>query len=252
MSVKADEICWMSWITPKISLVRMLPLIARMSVKLSEASLSCLYPSVAAVRRADRSARASAISGELTKSMEIEFDLGSFASGPEKIQASPACRFSLSQAASVWQMIRYSPPCCQALTQWRSGKGLFFKTFLWLLQLHSLARANPFVATSIGERLLFSKTKRLRPLHNDQQIHGKTWKIIPEGGGRQVDFLKKVRICLKLLSVLGSIWTVWDNGTHCQTSRAKEHVKKVCTADSLSLHLGQLLVWSICNLRIEI
>lgn len=47
-----------------------------MSVKLSEAILSHLYPSVAALMRADRSASASAISGEVTKSIVVEPNRG--------------------------------------------------------------------------------------------------------------------------------------------------------------------------------
>lgn len=94
----------MSETTPMISLDWSLPLIARMSVKLSEKTLTEGKFRVSAMQRADHIAIASAIRGVLMKLCPIEPWIGFSKPRPVKTQPKPAFFFFLSHAASVIQM----------------------------------------------------------------------------------------------------------------------------------------------------
>lgn len=179
----------MSRRTPKVSLVCMLPLIARTSVWLSDNIVMWSYPFVAASMRADRRARASAINGEVTKSTERDPERCSPEIGPVKVHASPAFFVILSQAASVLHPILLSGSSLRRLPSIGCSGGLVLRSLSWLIPLHSLAKLNPLVATSTADWLLFSKIRRLRSLQIAHRIHGSTLKVIPDGG-RQITFRK--------------------------------------------------------------
>ncbi|XP_056848246.1 uncharacterized protein LOC130498710 [Raphanus sativus] len=105
MVMKAEESCLISMTIPKISLTCMSPLIARMSVSLSDKHRSFGSPRFPAESRADRRANASAISGELILSCVAVSWVIHEPFESVRIQAKPALFVLTSQAASDLQVM---------------------------------------------------------------------------------------------------------------------------------------------------
>lgn len=234
MSTETETIAWMSCTIPKISLICMSFLIARMSVELSESILILSTSRFTTAISPRRRARASAMSGDLTKSCTAVPLLLRWCVGSEIAHPKPALFVLLFQAASVLHVTLV--PCDSWVDSVAGLLGTVFVVFLmdpWAL-FHSLASLSPFVATSLAYRVRFSKITKLRAFQITQQIQGRILPEIPVGG-RHTDLLNLITISLK--SELVARWTTWCRGINFHTSCAKAQLKKVCTAVSFSLHL---------------
>lgn len=107
------------------------------------------------MQRADRSADASAISGDPIDDSTTDPLRGGSKPGPEKIHPNPAVSLSLFQAASVKQETRLLSVIVLGRSRDRSigfcGK-LFLSLAIDCTVDHSLANLIPFRAVSFGER----------------------------------------------------------------------------------------------------
>lgn len=191
----------MSETTPMISLDWSLPLIARMSVKFSEKTLTEGKFRVSAMQRADRIAIASAIRGVLMKLCPIEPWIGLSKPRPVKTQPKPAFFSFLSHAASVIQMRDSSADrinlCGSSSALSMLGKSLllFVGTCAWV---HSLANQIPLLAVSSGESFRFSNIRRFRNIQIVHSTQGRMLCVIPVGG-RQIIFLNWTTASLTLV-----------------------------------------------------
>ncbi|KAF2560524.1 hypothetical protein F2Q70_00018830 [Brassica cretica] len=139
---------------PINSFLWIIPLIAPMSVVLSEKTSRSVKPKSFADPSAASISSASASRGEATNACAIEPSIGLANDVPEKFQASLAVFCVLSQAASVLHVI--------------------------VLSIYS------------GENFLSSKTKEFLEVQIDQSTQGRMAPTIPVGG-RQIVSLKRVR-----------------------------------------------------------
>ena len=143
----------MSFTIPMISLAWVMPEIARTSVRLSENTSRAVISRVIAMQRADLIAEASAIRGYPIERSITDPLIGNLSFWPEKIQAKPAIRLSLFQAASVLQVTRFSSatPRKESRVWLRSvwDKLLPFLTCACDVD-HSLANLIPLNAVSSG------------------------------------------------------------------------------------------------------
>ena len=173
---------------------------ARTSVELSENILRCVTSLFTAERIADRRARASAISGDPMESWILEPWMIIVPAESVKFHASPARCDLLSKAASDLPIVSTAGDTEARGGLWRRGGVFFVAFFLSCAIFHSLANLIPLVATSIADRVLFSKIARFLAVQIAQQIHGRMLFETPVGG-RQTACRKATIASLKLLPV---------------------------------------------------
>lgn len=198
-----------SYITmiPINSFLWIMPLIAPMSVVLSQKTSRSVKPKSFADPSAASIASASASRGEATNACAIEPSISLANDVPEKFQASLAVFRVLSQAASVLHVIVPSSreAFVELLVRWcvLPGKGLLLISLFWAW-FHSRADRSPFVAVFSGGNFLSSKTKEFLEVQIDQSTQGRMAPTIPVGG-RQIVSLKRVRTSVN--SIPAAMWT---------------------------------------------
>lgn len=221
ISMNTEEIRWISRMIPKSSLAWVSKLIARMSVRLSEKILIRLISSFTASMIPNHRANASATIGEGTLTSTLEPCLVIALCAPLIIQAKPAFCEVLFHAASDLHVAHSS---C-SIEGWLVIHALcipcfFFSKLSWAW-IHSLASFIPLAATSFADSTLFSNMCVFLVVHNTQQIQGKIFLVIPDGG-RQVAVWNFT--ITSWMESPAAMRTAWWRGTLLQTSFANGQV----------------------------
>lgn len=173
---------------------------ALISVALSQNILRCLISQFTAEMIAERRASASAINGDPMRSWVLEpWSILALAESV-KIQAKPARWDLLLKAASDLTIVIIDGTVETPRGRWSKGNNLFVVCSFSCARFHSRANLIPLVATSIGDRVMFSKIARFRTVQIAQQIHGRILFGTPIGG-RQIACRKATIASLKLLPV---------------------------------------------------
>ncbi|CAN6822492.1 unnamed protein product [Brassica oleracea] len=168
---------------PINSFLWILPLIAPMSVVLSEKTLRLMKPSSLAAYMAARTAKASATRGDEMNSCVEDPIIVLDTWGPEKFHANPALFLVLFQAASVLHEIELFL------------RGAVVDLLFLLFFVRALPR-RPVVAVSSGVISFESKIRAFRDVQRNQRTQGRMEPTIPVGG-KQTASLKRNSASLK-------------------------------------------------------
>ncbi|CAH2061284.1 unnamed protein product, partial [Thlaspi arvense] len=191
----------------------------------SDLKLTIWWSRAWACRIAARSARASAISGDATKSSDpIPVCWGVV--GSPKCHPNPPFWRSAIQAASVWQSTEFHGGF--GISQGRvltTGVTFFLLRFA---SCQSRAAFIPFAMTSCTETTRFSKMKRLQAFQICQHSQGNSGPRPTPAGGRQMRRFPVASPSRKVPTALTSIVVAKGDSCHTDLAKAQWRKRTIC------------------------